>query len=515
LLSRLVLAPCLLAAGLCAAVGVGAAWSGATLRAAPPPPQGPPVKWRERLTLDRQDAAGTILAAVALAPDGRLAVTSDAGGTLRVWNALTGNELAILKGTEKVLALRPSADGKTVIVAGTRAVTWRDLSTAKELRALPWDLSGPEAVALGPDGKSAAVACRSGLVQMWRLAERPEVREHRAHKDGVFAVALSADGTTLATGGGDGTIKVWEVATLKELLALRPRGGGLVRALAFTPDGKRLASAHGRHGVNVWNLPEGKEGFPMRGPALTYVSLAVSPDGRALVGGTANGAVRIWDLATGDPVHHFKHHTGQVVALAFAADGKTLASASTDATAKLWRPEGSLHDAPQEPQVTAREMDILLSDLRGSDQLRAVQAVQALASTPRQTVARLRKLLQPVQPAPSERVAKLVADLDSNRFTIREKAHRELEAYGDRARLAMKKAVNGQVPLEVRRRLLNMLERLDRADTPELAFQRRAVEALEKIAAREARELLQTLTTGVAEARLTRYAQDALKRLDE
>jgi hypothetical protein len=245
------------------------------------------------------------------------------------------------------------------------------------------------------------------------------------------------------------------------------------------------------------------------------MSLAVSPDSGALAAGTANGAVRIWDLSTGDPVHHFKTHTGQVIALAFAADGKTLASASTDATAKLWRPEGSLRDAPQEPLVSARVMDSLLNELRGSDPVRAVQAVQALAGTPRQTVARLKELLHPIQPAPSERVAKLLVDLDSDRFTIREKAHREMEAFGDRARVALTKAVNGQVPLEVRRRLLNMLDRLDRQDTPELAFQRRAVEVLEKIAAREARELLQTLTTGVAGARLTRYAQDALQRLDE
>src|SRR5262249_40044152 len=247
-----------------------------------------------------------------------------------------------------------------------------------------------------------------------------EARELRAHKDGVFAVALSGDGKLLATGGGDGTIKGWDVATHRELASLRPKGGGLVRALAFTPDRKSLAAARGRHGAHVWDLAAGKERLPMRGPSQTFIALAVSPDGRALAAGTANGAVRIWDIPTGDPVHHFKTHTGQVVALAFAADGKTLASASTDATAKLWRPEGSVNEAPREPPVTAREMDILFNDLRGSDQVRAVQAVQALASTPRQTLAQLKKLLRPVEPAPAERVAKLLADLDSNRFTTRE-----------------------------------------------------------------------------------------------
>jgi hypothetical protein len=71
------------------------------------------------------------------------------------------------------------------------------------------------------------------------------------------------------------------------------------------------------------------------------------------------------------------------------------------------------------------------------------------------------------------------------------------------------------VSLEARRRVLGLLERLERQDTPDIAFQRRAVEVLEKIGAREARELLRTLTTGVADARLTRYAKQALDRLDE
>src|SRR5262249_51127422 len=207
----------------------------------PVPPLAPLVKWRERLTLDRQDAAGTPLVAVALSADGSFAVTGDAGGTLRVWNTRTGNELAILKGTDRVWALRPSADGQAVVVAGTGAVKRRDFDTGKEVRALPWDLRQPQAVALGQGGQSAAVALRDGLVQLWRLTGRPEARELRAHKDGVFAVALSGDGKLLATGGGDGTIMVWDVATHREMASLRANGRALVRALPSPPAPQSLA----------------------------------------------------------------------------------------------------------------------------------------------------------------------------------------------------------------------------------------------------------------------------------
>jgi hypothetical protein len=412
------------------------------------------------------------------------------------------------------LAVHASADGKAFLVAGEEWVVWRDAGTYKELSRVAWRVPGAHRVAFSPDGKTAAVARRDGLIQLWRLTGKPEAVPFEA-KGAVFAVALSADGKTLAAGTGGGTVKLWDVATRKELAALKPQAGGLVRALAFAPDGKTLAAAHGRQGVHVWTLAARKELPPLRGQPQTFVSLAFSPDGRLLLAGSANGTVRVWELATRAVLHNFKPHAGQVHSLTFAADGKTFASASTDTTAKVWRPVASVNEAPKEAKVTAAEMDLLLKDLRARDGKQAVKAVLALAATPRQTLAVLKQALRPVKPVPAERVARLLTDLDSNRFAVREKASRELEECADQAREELKKALAGGVPLEVRRRVLALLERLDKQETPELMFQRRAVEVLERIAAREARDFLHALADGVPDAFLTRYAQDALKRLDE
>jgi hypothetical protein len=474
----------------------------------------PPIKWRERLALDRQDGAGNVVLAVTLSADGRAAVTAEEGGTLRFWDALNGKERAGLPGKKKVLALRTGADGRTAVIADATGVRWRELATGKELRAVLWDVGRPRAVALGRGGTLAAVACQDWGAQVWRLAGRPEVTDFRAHREAVSAVALSDDDKQLATGGLGGTVRVWDVATGKELATLRARGGP-VRALVFTPDGKTLISAHGRHGLHAWKIAEGKEGLPLRGPTQTFLCLTVSPDGRVLVAGTANGVVRIWDLPTGDPVHSFKAHSGQVRAVTFSADGKTLASACTDGSAKLWRPEGSLKDAPKEPVVTAAQMEDLLKDLRDRDQARALRAVLALAGTPRQSVAHLKKILHPVQPIEAKRLARLLKELDSAHFPTREKAHHELEECGEQVRSALNQILAGTATLEMKRRARKILEKLDKQDSPEIVFQRRAVEVLERIAAVEARALLKTLTTGVPEARLTRYAQNALQRLDE
>jgi hypothetical protein len=477
----------------------------------------PPLKWRERLTLEGQEPRGSpgILAA-ALAPDGTVAVTGHEDGTIRAWDARTAKALAPpQKGADRIQAIAFARDGKTFLVADAKGVKRFDTTTLKPVRGLAWKLPEVQGIALAPEGELAAVACPEGVVQLWPLdRDGAEPVRLQAHPDGVSAVAFAPDGKTLATGGADGRVKVWDVPTRKERASLRPRPAR-VRALGFAADGKLLASAHGRQGVSIWDLGAGKERRPLKGRTLTYVAVALSKDGRTVAAGAANGTLRIWDLSTGEVVHSFKPHAGLVHGVVFSADGKTLASASTDATARLWRPEGSVAEAPQETMRTPREMELLLQDLRAADSARALQAVQTLAGTPRQTIALLKKVLRPTEPVPADQIARLLEELDSSQYAVRSKANRELERYVDRARSQLTKALAAGVPLEVRRRILGLLQRLDKQDTPELTFQRRAVEVLEKIAAREARALLMVLAGGVPEAYLTRYAQEALKRLDE
>jgi RNA polymerase sigma factor (sigma-70 family) len=474
----------------------------------------PPDRWRERVTLEGAEDRGSPVVALALSRDGTVVLAGHEDGTARVWNALNAREIKAVSGARKLLAVHASADGKRLLIAGEEGVVSRDAGTYAELGRVPWKAAGARRAAFAPDGKTAAVAYRDGLVELWRLTDKPRAVPFHA-KDAVYAVALSPDGKTLAAGTAGGTVKLWDVATRKEWASLRPKGGGMIRALAFSADGKTLASAHGRRGAHVWAVATLKELPPLRGQPQTFVSLAFSPDGRLLVAGSANGNVRVWDLATREVLQNFKHHAGQVHALTFASGARAFATASMDTTVKVWRPVESVNEAPREPKVTAAELDQLLKELREGDDKRAVKAILLLAGTPRQTLVVLKATLRPVRPVPAERVARLLADLDDKRFVVREKATEELERCSDQAREELHKALARGVPEEVRRRVLGVLARVDKQDTPDLRFQRRAVEVLERIAVREARAFLDALAAGVPDAHLTRYAQDALKRLDE
>jgi hypothetical protein len=106
------------------------------------------------------------------------------------------------------------------------------------------------------------------------------------------------------------------------------------------------------------------------------------------------------------------------------------------------------------------------------------------------------------------RLARLVADLDSDQFAERDQARAELEKLGESARAALRRALDGKPSAEVRRRVEALLDKLDEPKlSPERLRAVRALEALEQLATPDARRLVEELAGGAPEAWLTREAK--------
>src|SRR5439155_24570181 len=109
-------------------------------------------------------------------------------------------------------------------------------------------------------------------------------------------------------------------------------------------------------------------------------------------------------------------------------------------------------------------------------------------------------------------VVRLIADLDSPRFAVREKANQELEKLGEAAAHVIRKNLQGQASPEVRRRLETLLTKQNQLPLPPDRLRAvRAVEILEHVATPEAQALLQDLAKGAPEARLTQEAKASLE----
>jgi len=161
----------------------------------------------------------------------------------------------------------------------------------------------------------------------------------------------------------------------------------------------------------------------------------------------------------------------------------------------------------------AKELESLWKDLADEDAAKAYRAIWKFVAS-EQSVTFLRKHLEPARGPDPQRLTRLLADLDSKKYPVREKALEELAKLGELAEPGLKRVLEGKPTLEVRQRVERLLEQLEGPIiSPDRLRELRAIEALERIGSPEARRLLQDLAKGAPEARLTQEAKAADKRL--
>jgi hypothetical protein len=178
-------------------------------------------------------------------------------GTLKLWDADTGQPLPALKGrpltTDCWMAFSP--DGRTLASGSFQGTVklW-DVATVRNLAVLPGHTANVRTVAFSRDGRTLASGSWDGTVRVWEVADvdRPS-RRHRlvGHASTVLSVAFSPDGTTLASAGMDGTVKLWDPATGRERCTLVGHDHQ-VHAVAFSPDGRILASRDAGGTIRLW-----------------------------------------------------------------------------------------------------------------------------------------------------------------------------------------------------------------------------------------------------------------------
>jgi WD40 repeat protein len=462
------------------------------------------------------------VASVHYSPDGKLLVSGGGDKMIRLWDTATGKEHRTFKGSSSfTCAVRFSPDGKVLATAGYESsgtanpiYRW-DLDTGKELPPLAGHPSGVRRILFTPDGKQLISGGFDGLARVWDLATGKEVRCLKAHGGGLYSLALSPDGQTLATAGRDG-VRLWDMGTGNEVV--RPALNGLgALALAFSPDGKVLATG-GDSAVQLWEVATGKEVTALRGYKGELSYLVFSRDGRTLFTGSYDKQVRVWEVRTGKLVRAIDAHSGWVWGIALAPDERTLASCSVDTRVVTWDLAGLTRPAAASVKLSSRDLEARWADLADPDPARAYPAVYALANDPARSLPMLEKRLTAARPGTVTQggLQKMIADLDSDEFDVREKATSDLDRAGQQARGALVRLVSNPPSLEARRRAQKLLARLDRAAVaPETLLAMRGVQALEYIGTADARRVLRRLATGAGGPRLQEEARLAVRRMSQ
>ncbi len=287
----------------------------------------------ELLALRGVDVSSGANGDVEFTPDGsRLVGSSGPGGVARVWDARTGEALMVLEPDAPGLAVNGidvSPDGTKIVTAGFDQLVkvWNAVS-ADELFTFGGHAGCPECFVLdvefSPDGSLLA---SSGADQTARILDAGSGEERfrlDGHRNLVFGIEFSPDGSRLATASWDGTVRIWEVADGSAVGVLAPNAGELT-SVAFSPEGDRLATGGFDGSIRLWDAATGRELSRWPADPGGVFDVAFSHDGSVVASGGAT-ITTLWDATTGEV-----RATLPVIGtrISFSPDDRYLASSAT------------------------------------------------------------------------------------------------------------------------------------------------------------------------------------------
>jgi RNA polymerase sigma factor (sigma-70 family) len=514
-----------------------------------------------------------------VSPDGRTVAVAGPGSTVRLLDATSGEEKALGPGNaSQINEVAISPDGKTVVAVtmNTGLLFW-DVATGQLREKL--EPQGKEywSYALADDGRIAfATKTWSNVLHILDLPSGKErarvslsfagahpvpqafsaagrliaVKDYVA--DTIYLVDvnagqccgrftdpgfkachinITADDRLLFVFCANHTTQIWDTVRREKLRQFGPMGDTSFviprcdagqdcegyKAVA-APDGSRVAYQNWHGYLVLFEAITGKELWRLGGMQRDSSILSFGRDGRVLTcADSKRGTVRLIETASGKERCVFTGHRGDVYTLAFSADMKTLVSGSTDTTAMVWDLTGRLAAGKSWDKAPGpAELNTYWEDLASDDAAKAYAAIQRLAASPQKAVPFLAQRLRPMASVDDKLVSQLIADLDNDQFSVREKAANDLEKLGDAALSACRKALAGRPSEEARRQLRALVDKRNlkrNSPPPEMLRTLRALEALERIGTPEARQVLETVANGVAGAWPTQDAKASLARL--
>jgi hypothetical protein len=474
---------------------------------------------------------------VAFSPHGRTLVSAHKDHSLRIWDVPARKLVQTIRSPEKTItAIFFGPDGKSVLTADEDSTVIWDIASGRKERAFRVPGQRLLHVAYSAEGQPLAwTEDNKHVIRQWDVTTGKEQRQFRGHCARILSVDFWPAGNVLASTSKD-AVRLWDCAGGKELHQLKRQSepfpgrearNDSYRLLKFAPNGW-MVYAKGEEGDSycIWETTTGKAVLSydrFQGPhagkekALTPTAFAgplvFTPDSKVLLwaegGDPLARSISFHQVATfGSAGQAFGQTSAEISCLAFSRNGQNLASGCLDGTIYLWASNTAFWNQDREPwTISQKETEELWKNLGSDDGKKVYRALWRFALSESQGVDFLQKKLRPVRSVAVERIRRLIDDLDVDALAVRENALMELEEIGAAAEEELRRTSQGKPSAEVRQKVEMLLAGLNR---PRF---RRALQVLEQINSRSARDVIKELASGTAGAWPTQKARAALQRL--
>ena len=276
-----------------------------------------------------------------VSPDGSTIITGARNGTIRLWDANSGEATRTLTssvgGVEEAV-IDPS--GRWLVAVGDGGA-WRWDLDQTDSQAVAVDESDGAlwSAAFSEDGTRLATAAESGVVRIYDTSTWTEVGEPFTEDVDFLSVAFTLDGTRVLAGTGGGRVYIWDAATGSPPLTRRsPRTapttcGKSSRIRMVTSSQRRSSDGTAR----VWSLRTGALVATPFADLDSVEGLVWSADGEALYAGGDDGRVHEYRLADAAVVASSPvGHDDRVIDAAASRDGTVLVTLGRDQDVRVW-----------------------------------------------------------------------------------------------------------------------------------------------------------------------------------
>jgi WD40 repeat protein len=199
------------------------------------------------------------LVSLAVSADGKTVAAGDNGGTIHLWDAMTGTlrRDGEFRGAGPAYGIAFDPTGELLAATDTNGVHFWKLGITEP----PPPLSHPHATSLvfGPSGEHLASTAGDGTVKVWTRHGKPfldglVVHGHPSGSPRLFE-PQGGNGELLAVGTAEGLIEVWDVRSGITVMLNRHHSASVNNVVFLPGDGSRLISASDDTTVAQFSCP--------------------------------------------------------------------------------------------------------------------------------------------------------------------------------------------------------------------------------------------------------------------